>query len=266
LDNKRFGPGFTLIELLIVIAVFGILAALSLPAMNRTKDCAKSIACESNLRQMGLALGQYANDFTVYPLYADATANRPNLPNGLWDTTLISYCSRNRKLLECPAWNWADVWGDGFPTSPPVDYSVNGFNFCYGYNAFGTRPPPGDAGLGLGGLDYPNARPVPESLVRRPSDMIAVGDYRGLMVYQANGVMDPGSYVGDRGFDYLRSRHPQGANMTFCDDHVETLSRKELPAETRLTGPTRNDGITITNPIHSHGHDTKRRSPFHSSL
>jgi len=47
------------------------------------------------------------------------------------------------------------------------------------------------------------------------------------MVYQANGVMDPWSYVGDQGFDYLRSRHPQGANMTFCDDHVETLSRKK---------------------------------------
>jgi len=226
-DDKRLGPGFTLIELLIVIAVIGILAALSLPAMNRTKVCAKSIACESNLRQMGLALSQYVNEFAVYPLYADATANRAQLPNSLWDTTLLAYCGRNRKLLECPAWKWADVWGDGFPTSPPVDYSVNGFNFCYGYNAFGTQPPPNVTGLGLGGLDFPNTRPVPESIVQQPSDMIAVGDYRGLMAYQANGVMNPWSYVDNHSDEYLRSRHPQGANVTFCDDHVESLGRKK---------------------------------------
>jgi prepilin-type processing-associated H-X9-DG protein/prepilin-type N-terminal cleavage/methylation domain-containing protein len=227
LDNKRSAPGFTFIELLVVIAVVGILVALSLPAMNRTKVCAKSIACESNLRQIGLALGQYVNDFGVYPLYADGTPNRPAVPDGLWDASLLAYCGHNRKLFECPAWKWADAWGSGVPMSPQVDYSVNGFNFCYGYNAFGTRPPEAEVGLGLGGLDYPNTRPVPESIVRQPSDLIAVGDYRGLMAYQVNGLLDPWVYVDDHSDDYLRSRHPQGANMLFCDGHVKSLGREK---------------------------------------
>src|SRR5262249_7139246 len=88
-----------------------------------------------------------------------------------------------------------------------------------------TKPPPLDSGLGLGGLDFPNTRPVPEALVLHPSDMIAVGDYEGLMVYRANGVMNPWAYVDEHSKDYLRSRHPQGANVTFCDTHVESLGR-----------------------------------------
>jgi prepilin-type N-terminal cleavage/methylation domain-containing protein len=148
--DKDFRRGFTFKELLIVIAIISLLAALSLPAMNRAKVSARSIACESNLRQIGMALNLHVNDFGAYPLYADANPDLADRLSGLWDKTLLEYCGRNRKLFECPAWKWADVWGGGVAASPPVDYSVNGFNFCYGYNAFGTRPPPLDAGLGLG--------------------------------------------------------------------------------------------------------------------
>src|SRR6185369_14543762 len=177
--------------------------------------------------QIDLALNSYVNDFGAYPLYADEPANRAKLPAGRWDTALLEYCGHNRKVLECPAWKWADVWAGGFPTSPPVEKSINGFNFCYGYNAFGTRPPPQDAGLGLGGLDFPNTRPIREAIVRQPNDMIAVGDYRGLMVYQAIGLMNPWSYVDGHSDDYLRSRHPNGANVTFCDGHAASLGSKK---------------------------------------
>jgi prepilin-type processing-associated H-X9-DG protein len=218
--------GFTLTDLLVVIAGLSILAALFLPLISRARDSARTIACENNLHQIGLALNSYVNDFGAYPLYADDSANRATLRAGRWDTALLDYCGHNRKVFECPAWKWADVWGGGFPASPPVEKSVNGFNFCYGYNAFGTRPPPQEAGLGIGGLDFPNTRAVREAIVRQPNDMIAVGDYRGLMVYQANGLMNPWSYVDDHSNDYLRSRHLNGANVTFCDGRVESLGRK----------------------------------------
>src|SRR2546426_10169292 len=59
--------GFTLVELLVVIAVIAILAALLLPALAKAKASAQSAACKSNLRQLGLALNMYVDDWGKYP-------------------------------------------------------------------------------------------------------------------------------------------------------------------------------------------------------
>lgn len=58
--------GFTLIELLVVIAIIAILAAMLLPALDRARTQARQSVCMSNLKQLGIAVSMYLNDFNEY--------------------------------------------------------------------------------------------------------------------------------------------------------------------------------------------------------
>src|SRR5436190_5955130 len=54
--------GFSLIELLVVIGIIAILIALLMPMLTRARVAARTVACQSNMRQLGQALMMYAND------------------------------------------------------------------------------------------------------------------------------------------------------------------------------------------------------------
>ena len=60
---RRIGAGFTLIELLVVIAIIAILAAILFPVFASAREKARQTTCASNLKQMGLAFTQYAQDY-----------------------------------------------------------------------------------------------------------------------------------------------------------------------------------------------------------
>lgn len=59
--------GFTLVELLVVIAIIGILVGLLLPAVQAAREAARRTTCQSNIRQLGIALHLYQNNLRVFP-------------------------------------------------------------------------------------------------------------------------------------------------------------------------------------------------------
>jgi len=190
--------GFTLIELLVVIAIIAILAAILFPVFARARENARKANCASNLKQLGLAILAYAQDYDeMLPKYDQQSA--PPESRKRWDEVIDPYI-KNTLLKRCPSLQ-----------NVAVGYGANYRHII--------RYPPGE---GSGGANVTLAD------IQRPSEALVLSDsHSGTTGEGTNGcraIYCPHCYSTPP-YDYVNyavsSRHSEGANCLMLDGHVK---------------------------------------------
>jgi prepilin-type N-terminal cleavage/methylation domain-containing protein/prepilin-type processing-associated H-X9-DG protein len=110
--------GFTLIELLVVIAIIAILAAILFPVFAQAREKARQTGCLSNVKQIGLGIQMYVQDFDEY-VPRNAFADPPRVAEGdhftncsspRWMDVIQPYI-KNTQLHNCPSDPFAPISG-----------------------------------------------------------------------------------------------------------------------------------------------------------
>jgi len=123
---NRKSHGFTLIELLVVIAIIAILAAILFPVFARARENARRSSCQSNLKQLGLGMLQYAQDYDEQlPSNQSASPNN-GIQGSDWTSGIFPYV-KSAQIYSCPSGtirasganvpiSYGYAWTNAYPT------------------------------------------------------------------------------------------------------------------------------------------------------
>jgi prepilin-type N-terminal cleavage/methylation domain-containing protein/prepilin-type processing-associated H-X9-DG protein len=250
--NKK---AFTLIELLVVIAIIAILAAILFPVFAKAREKARQAACLSNMKQIGLAMIMYTEDYDeCFPVSFNQGLSTAD-PDCIMQK--IQPYIKNTNVFVCPSpakWDFASMWSTWYggvdnnlyPLNPGGSFA--NFDLLYpGYNTWVTPPYTSYAWNGAV-FETPLATgapaPVTDASVGSPASIIAGYDYGSTqnMEFQFPyrfGTGETPGYVGKYfGWNYfyainafvawggtgqMYATHNGGANFVFMDGHAKWM-------------------------------------------
>ena len=210
---------FTLIELLVVIAIIAILAAILFPVFARARENARRSSCQSNLKQIGLGLLQYTQDYDEkFPVYIDGGGNVRGLAG--YAGRIYPYV-KSQQVFVCPSSSVSNASityaGNGAIGQPgglnnPLNNSLSSF----------TEVSRTIILLEFTGVSGGNITVADETVTPRTNGIqMQPGS---ATVKMATGALAGRTFNGGNGFqDAPTGRHLDTSNFLFVDGHVKAL-------------------------------------------
>lgn len=234
MKSPRVLRGFTLIELLVVIAIIAILASILFPVFARARENARRASCQSNLKQLGLGILQYVQDYderfpTSYDLVTFTAS--PSTYVAVQDSN-ASMPSRNYYMAENPEANgnnrtWMDLI---FPyvkslqiyRCPSMDYDIASAanrRAHYGYSV-------ALSGHVEYGITYGRTANTSIAMagIQSPSQLLMLADFRSSRpLYNTWYLPQLNDLTSE-----TATPHLDGGNITYADGHVKWQTRSTL--------------------------------------
>ncbi|MFO7947975.1 MAG: DUF1559 domain-containing protein [Armatimonadota bacterium] len=183
--------GFTLIELLVVIAIIAILAAILFPVFARAREKARQSSCLSNMKQIGLSIQMYIQDYDERlprSLGYYNSDNKASNPQDLYWYEATEPYIKNEQILLCPSESdHAYDTGDGSAQVYLCDYAINQL------------------------IDGQRL-----ARIEAPASVILNAEHHNNYFR----IYNPGA-TGTNAYTALAWRHNEGANFNFVDGHAK---------------------------------------------